>query len=315
MRPRRQLDNEPHAQSRLRSRRLPASHRLHRRTRTTPEVLAALCSAHPAAIPFENIDPLLGRPPSLKIGDIQAKLVGAQRGGYCFEHNALLRQALLAIGFGVTSLAARVVWMAPPSLPVRPRTHMLLMVEVPGDATGPHIVDAGFGGHLIDVPLKLEPDLVQASPGEPVALHESSRCFHARKQAARRLVAALPIHARAAVAGRLRASELVHRDASGIDLPAQPADGAVDADNACKPAERPAHAAHGRPRPSGAAHRVGGRVRSRDDRCVRPAPAGAGRPSCSSECPRGKTLRSSRQLCKRFAKHRVPTLAEFHLAR
>jgi len=129
----------------------------------TLDTLSALCRAHPQTLPFENIDPLLGRPPSLRMSDLQAKLVGARRGGYCFEHNALLRQALLALGFDVTSLAARVVWMAPPSLPVRPRTHMLLLVDVPGDAGGPCIVDAGFGGHLINVPLRLEVERVQAS--------------------------------------------------------------------------------------------------------------------------------------------------------
>ena len=129
----------------------------------TLDTLSALCRGHPQTIPFENIDPLLGRPPSLRMSDLQAKLVGARRGGSCFEHNALLRQALLALGFGVTSLAARVVWMAPPSLPVRPRTHMLLLVDVPGDAGGPCIVDAGFGGHLINVPLRLEVERVQAS--------------------------------------------------------------------------------------------------------------------------------------------------------
>jgi N-hydroxyarylamine O-acetyltransferase len=122
-------------------------------------VLSALCSAHPAAIPFENIDPLLARAPWLAVRELQAKLVGQQRGGYCFEHNALLRQALLALGFAVTSLAARVVWMAPPGQQVRPRTHMLLMVE----AGERYIVDAGFGGHLINVPLRLEPGLVQSS--------------------------------------------------------------------------------------------------------------------------------------------------------
>ena len=127
----------------------------------TLAVLFALCSAHPAAIPFENIDPLLGHPPSLRIVDVQAKLVGAQRGGYCFEHNALLRQALLALGFGVTALAARVVWMAPPGMPTRPRTHMLLMVEAEGER---YIVDAGFGGHLINVPLRLKATQVQSSP-------------------------------------------------------------------------------------------------------------------------------------------------------
>ena len=122
--------------------------------------LEALCRAHPAAIAFENIDPLLGRAPGLNLRDIQTKLVAQRRGGYCFEQNALLRQALIAFGFEVRSLAARVVWMSPPSLPPRPRTHMLLLVE--GEHR--HLVDGGFGGHLINVPLRLEPGLEQSSP-------------------------------------------------------------------------------------------------------------------------------------------------------
>ena len=140
-------------------------------------VLRALCSAHPQTIAFENIDPLLGHPPSLNLVHIQAKLVGAKRGGYCFEHNALLRQGLLALGFGVTSLAARVVWMAAPGMLLRPRTHMLLLVEVPADAAGPYIVDAGFGGHLINLPLRLQADLVQASPLSRVRLMQAVEVF------------------------------------------------------------------------------------------------------------------------------------------
>lgn len=148
----------------------------------TLAVLAAVCSAHPAAIPFENIDPLLGRPPSLALADIQAKLVGQRRGGYCFEQNALLRRALLALGFDVTSLAARVVWMAPPGLPLRPRTHMLLTVTVPGDATRPRLVDAGFGGHLINLPLRLQGGLVQDSPASRLRFTEADGVFTLESQ-------------------------------------------------------------------------------------------------------------------------------------
>ena len=143
----------------------------------TLAVLTAVCSAHPAAIPFENVDPLLGRSPSLALADIQAKLVGQRRGGYCFEQNALLRRALLALGFEVRSLAARVVWMAPPQLPLRPRTHMLLTVTVPGDATRPRLVDAGFGGHLLDVPLRLQSGLVQTSPAGTMRFTEADGAF------------------------------------------------------------------------------------------------------------------------------------------
>ena len=56
-----------------------------------------------------NIDPFLGRAPKLDVASLQAKMVASRRGGYCFEHNALLRAGLIALGFDVTSLVARVV--------------------------------------------------------------------------------------------------------------------------------------------------------------------------------------------------------------
>ncbi|MZG12382.1 arylamine N-acetyltransferase, partial [Streptomyces sp. SID5914] len=42
--------------------------------------------AHLRAIPFENLDALGGRAPSLDLADLTAKLVhGRRRGGYCYE--------------------------------------------------------------------------------------------------------------------------------------------------------------------------------------------------------------------------------------
>lgn len=120
------------------------------------ELLAALCARHPASIPYENIDPLLGRPPSLDPAAVAEKLLHQRRGGYCFEQNLLLKLALDALGFKVEALAARVVWMRPDDAPLRPRSHMLLKVTMPGgDRPGPYIADAGFGGNLMDTPLRL----------------------------------------------------------------------------------------------------------------------------------------------------------------
>jgi N-hydroxyarylamine O-acetyltransferase len=124
----------------------------------TLQVLAALHALHPAAIAFENLDPLLGRPVSLDIDALQSKLVGQRRGGYCFEQNALFRAALEALGFQVTPLIARVVWMAPPDRPLGGRNHMLLRVDL---AEGPYIADVGFGGQIASAPLQLAPGLEQ----------------------------------------------------------------------------------------------------------------------------------------------------------
>jgi len=126
--------------------------------------LAAVCAAHPAAIAFENLDAFTGRAPQLAPEALQAKLVGRRRGGYCFEQNALLRLALLALGLEVTSLAARVVWGAAADAPRRPRTHMLLLAALPDRPGERFLVDAGFGGHLLDAPLRFEPGLVQPTP-------------------------------------------------------------------------------------------------------------------------------------------------------
>lgn len=52
--------------------------------------LHAIAGAHAAAIPFENLDVLLGRPIDLEIGAVFRKLVIDRRGGYCFEQNVLL---------------------------------------------------------------------------------------------------------------------------------------------------------------------------------------------------------------------------------
>ena len=103
------------------------------------DALADLQQAHVGAIPFENLDILLGRPVLLDIESLQAKLVTARRGGYCFEQNTLFQAALEAMGFEVAALAARVRVGA---TTVRARTHMLLRVDLP---EGPFVADVGFG--------------------------------------------------------------------------------------------------------------------------------------------------------------------------
>jgi N-hydroxyarylamine O-acetyltransferase len=70
------------------------------------EALRALHQAHVGAIPFENLDILLGRTIRVDLASVEAKLVAARRGGYCFEQNTLFRAALEALGYAVTALSA-----------------------------------------------------------------------------------------------------------------------------------------------------------------------------------------------------------------
>ncbi|WP_405716182.1 MULTISPECIES: arylamine N-acetyltransferase [unclassified Streptomyces] len=124
--------------------------------RPTAQVLRSVHRAHALGIPFENLDPVLGSAPSLALADLEAKLVRGERGGYCYEHNTLLAAALTALGFRITLLCARVVVGTRPG-EIRPRTHMLMLAEVPGEAT-PYLADVGFGslGALLE-PIPLVP--------------------------------------------------------------------------------------------------------------------------------------------------------------
>ncbi|MGZ3275814.1 MAG: arylamine N-acetyltransferase family protein [Caulobacteraceae bacterium] len=133
----------------------------------TLEVLREVHRLHVAAIPFENLSPLLGDEVPLDLQALQAKLVRGGRGGYCFEHNTLLWAALQAMGFDARGLAARVRWGMPEDAPPRPRSHMALLVSLP---EGPFVADVGFGGMTMSAPLALQAGAVQQTPHEPFRL-------------------------------------------------------------------------------------------------------------------------------------------------
>jgi N-hydroxyarylamine O-acetyltransferase len=106
----------------------------------SPKGLRWLQRAHILAIPFENVDVLLGRPIRLDLDSVQDKLVTRRRGGYCYEHNLLYSAALERLGLGVVRLSARVRMGADH---VRPHSHMVMRVEAGGIDW---LADAGFGG-------------------------------------------------------------------------------------------------------------------------------------------------------------------------
>lgn len=107
--------------------------------------LARLQRAHRLAIPFENLDVRLGRGIAIDSDAVFAKLVTARRGGYCFEHNRLLLDALAALDMPARPLLAR-VWLG--ATEPQPLTHTLSLVTLQGQA---FIADAGFGGSYAPV--------------------------------------------------------------------------------------------------------------------------------------------------------------------
>ncbi|MEV5981710.1 arylamine N-acetyltransferase [Streptomyces sp. NPDC052114] len=126
---------------------------------TKPDLhtLRALHRAHVTAIPFENLEMMLGRPVPLELAALEDKLVRKRRGGYCYEQNLLFAAALERIGFDVTGLGARVRAGASSTRAV---THMLLKVEVDGEAWH---CDVGFGGDglLEPIPMRVGVEVQQ----------------------------------------------------------------------------------------------------------------------------------------------------------
>jgi N-hydroxyarylamine O-acetyltransferase len=126
--------------------------------------LRALHALHPAAIVFEAIDVMLDRGVDLAPAAVDAKLIGAGRGGYCYEHNLLFARVLTAMGFEVEMLVGRVHWVRAPGDPPRPRTHMALRVTISDE---PWLADVGFGGAVATAPLRMDHTHPQPTPHEP----------------------------------------------------------------------------------------------------------------------------------------------------
>lgn len=137
----------------------------------TLEVLQAIHRLHPAAIPFENLNPLTRRAVKLDAESIEAKLVTGRRGGYCFEQNALFANVLMQLGFRIAPLLGRVLW-GRESDGVPPRTHMVLRIDIGADAW---IADVGFGSVTLSAPLRLITGLAQPTSLGTFRLADAAR--------------------------------------------------------------------------------------------------------------------------------------------
>lgn len=141
----------------------------------TLATLDALCAAHVTAIPFENIDVLLGRGIQLDPDAVEHKLVHARRGGYCFEQNSLFSRVLGELGFHVTAHGARVRYQRPRDY-LPPRTHLYLCVHLEGET---RVVDVGIGGQTLSASIRLVEGEEQTTPHETRRwLRDGALWFH-----------------------------------------------------------------------------------------------------------------------------------------
>ena len=132
------------------------------------ETLGQLCALHAAAIPYETLDPVIGAPVRLDLANLQQKLLFDRRGGYCFEHNLLLKAVLETLDFEVRVHPSRVIWGHEEDAEP-PLRHIVLTVEAAGIS---YLVDAGFGGQTPTAPLRMRSGLEQATPLERFRLGE-----------------------------------------------------------------------------------------------------------------------------------------------
>jgi N-hydroxyarylamine O-acetyltransferase len=132
----------------------------------TLQTLEALHALQPAAIPFENLDSVMGRPVQLDQASLNQKLLIERRGGYCFEQNLMFLRVLRELGFEARGHVARVLW-GRHDLADSTEDHMLVTVDIAGVT---YLADVGFGGLLLTAPLKLKTGVEQETPLETYRL-------------------------------------------------------------------------------------------------------------------------------------------------
>ncbi|AJT67123.1 hypothetical protein T261_5502 [Streptomyces lydicus] len=130
------------------------------------DALRALHLGHLRHVPFENLSIHLGEEIVLAERPLLDKIVGARRGGFCYELNGAFATLLRGLGYEVELLAARV--FGPDGLGI-PYDHLVLRVDLP---TGPWLADVGFGrnSHL---PLRLDSRADQEDPGGVFRIEET----------------------------------------------------------------------------------------------------------------------------------------------
>lgn len=138
---------------------------LHRIGATRPDrpdaaALRDLHLRHLRTVPFENLSIHLGEDIVLEEKPLLDKVVGARRGGFCYEINSTFAVLLRELGFAVSLLQAR--GYGKEGRLAIPYDHMAVLVETEDGERW--LVDVGFGDHS-HFPLALDERGDQVDPG------------------------------------------------------------------------------------------------------------------------------------------------------
>ncbi len=122
--------------------------------------LRLLHLAHVSAVPFENLDVHYQQWITLDTDKFYNKIVGRKRGGFCYELNGLLLEALQQLGFQTYFISGSVYI---PSLDTFGPyfAHVAIIVE---QEDNQWLVDVGFGSSFPE-PLKIDIDKPQEQDG------------------------------------------------------------------------------------------------------------------------------------------------------
>ncbi|MCZ7460317.1 arylamine N-acetyltransferase family protein [Streptomyces sp. WMMC940] len=137
--------------------------------RADREALRELQQRHLRSVPFENLSIHLGENVVLEDKPLLDKIVGARRGGFCYELNGAFAALLRGLGFGVTLFQGR-VFKGDGQLGI-PYDHLALRVETV-DGGGPWLADVGFGDHC-HYPLLLDERGDQRDPAGTFRIAEA----------------------------------------------------------------------------------------------------------------------------------------------
>ena len=100
----------------------------------TLETLADVHRRHLTSLPYENLQIMLGRPPSVDPLDSTARVGRLGRAGYCFHQNGAMETALTDLGYSVTRRGGH-VWTAEDDRWTGTLNHLVLVVSgLPTDA-------------------------------------------------------------------------------------------------------------------------------------------------------------------------------------
>ena len=175
----------------------------------TLETLRALQALHPLAIPFENLDTLVGQARQARSALARAQARAKPPRRLLLRAEPVVQaRARARSGSTPTALAARVVWERPAG-EVRARTHMVLLVAL-GERR--YVCDVGFGGLTPTAPIELTPGVEQPTPHETFRVVRVAKRIRRRGARARRMEAPLSIRPAGAAASRHRALESLRHE-------------------------------------------------------------------------------------------------------